>query len=645
MTMTVLLAVATVPAWLNVTPLLADHQEEIAADNRWLFENTLVDGAAFKLTLTPEGDPVFDKASVYAPRFRRMKELLSGTKGRCGVLFQATIGHGWTPDSQTPWQKLVYRGGNEPYIFCPLGQDFRTYLRDQAAKIAAERPDFFMIDDDTRLITGRDGCFCPLHLAEMSRRAGRAFSRESLIAALDREPEIARIYDKLLEDSIADVVNIVREAFDSVDPAIPGSFCCCVGDVRHASRLARLAAAKGQRPVVRLNNGRYCSESARDLGDWLQKTAMELAAIDGDVLVLDEPDTCPQNRYSMSAKDLHAHIALSLLEGCRGGKLWITRMANWEPSSGVAYRKAISENTGFYRTLNGMEVALDGVKCPLPVEPYFAVTTVWKTASWGGAAFGRMGIPFVHAKRDLPLAALTGGDAGILADSDIRRLLAGRLLVDGSGALALTRRGFSSLLGARAKPWTGPVASFEQLADGMTINEKIDAVRLEDVDPAAEKLSSLQHRAAALSDAAAEVGVGSYRFRNALGGEVVVLADRLPAGANIGAFHFYNETRKRQVIAVLRRLGMDAPVYPGDAEVLLRWGRAKDGARILAVCVSGHDDLESLPLDFGAAAPEKAERLRPDGTWAPVAVRRGAKGEVVFESPVGFLDIAVFRLR
>ena len=124
-----------------------------------------------------------------------------------------------------------------------------------------------------------------------------------------------------------------------------------------------------------------------------------------------------------------------------------------------------------------------------------------------------------------------------------------------------------------------------------------------------------------------------------------MLADRLPAGANIGAFHFYNETRKRQVIAVLRRLGMDAPVYPGDAEVLLRWGRAKDGARILAVCVSGHDDLESLPLDFGAAAPEKAERLRPDGTWAPVAVRRGAKGEVVFESPVGFLDIAVFRLR
>ena len=171
MTLTALLAVATVPAWLNVTPLLADHQGEIAADNRWLFENTLVDGVAFKLTLTPEGDPAFDKASVYAPRFRRMKELLSGAKGRCGVLFQATIGHGWTPDSQTPWQKFVDRRGMERYIFCPLGPEFRTYLRDQAAKIAAERPDFFMIDDDTRLITVRDGCFCPLHLAEMSRRA------------------------------------------------------------------------------------------------------------------------------------------------------------------------------------------------------------------------------------------------------------------------------------------------------------------------------------------------------------------------------------------------------------------------------------------------------------------------------------------
>ena len=56
------------------------------------------------------------------------------------------------------------------------------------------------------------------------------------------------------------------------------------------------------------------------------------------------------------------------------------------------------------------------------------------------------------------------------------------------------------------------------------------------------------HRSAALSEDAFEVGVGSCRFRNALGGEVIALAARLPSNVNLGAFHFYNQVRKRQVV-------------------------------------------------------------------------------------------------
>ena len=631
------------PKWINVAPLFADRVDEVAADNRWLFENTLVDGAAFKLTLTPEGDPAFDKAGTYMPVFRRMQERLKGAKGKCGVLFQATIGHGWTPDSRTPGQKFVGRDGQELYIFCPLDDAFIAYLRDQSDKIAATHPDFFMVDDDTRFITGRDGCFCPLHLAEMTRRTGRTFTRESLVAALEKEPELARTYDRLLEDSIVRVVKTVREAFDRVDAKIPGSFCCCCGDVRHASRLARLAAAKGQRPVLRLNNGRYCLETARDIPDWLHKTSLQLKTIDPDVTVLDEPDTCPQNRYSMSAKDLHAHVALALLEGCRGGKLWVTRMGSWEPASGVAYRRTLQENSGFYRALVDLGVRMEGVRCPLPAEPYFALTTRWHTLSWGSAAFGRMGIPYANEKATLPLAAFSGDEAPLLSDEDLRTLLAGRLLVDGSGALELTRRGFAEFLGAKAEPWSGPVASFERLNDGTRINSKIDAVRFRAVDPKAERLSALMHRSAALSDDATEVGVGAYRFRNALGGEVIALADRLPDRVNLFAFHFYNEVRKRQVVSYLKMLGLDAPHYPGDGEVLLRWGRAKDGSRVLVAFVCGHDDLDSLPLLFPGKAPSSAEILGSDGTWLPVRIRR--EGETtVLDTRLRFLEPVVFRL-
>lgn len=637
------------PRWLNVLPLLGEHEEELAADQRELFGSTALDAAAFIVTLTPESDPAFDKAAVYVPRFKRMQALLKGAKGQCGVLFQATIGHGWVPDSKTPWQKIVLPNGSEPYIFCPLGGDFRAYLKRQVTQIAATRPDFFMVDDDTRLVTGRGGCFCPLHLAEMKRRTGRDFTRETLLKAIDAEPAVARAWDKLLEDSIAGVVGTVRAAFDAVDPSIPGEFCCCCGDVRHATRLARLAAAPGQVPVLRLNNGRYCLETARDFPAWQHATALQLAAVPDDVVVLDEPDTCPQNRYSMSAADLHAHLSLALMEGCRGGKFWITRTGTWEPASGLAYRETLRRNRGFHEALAALAPKWEGVRIPLPRNPplSFACRGAWNAPmSWAWAAFGRFGVAYAFTADDRPVAALAGDDSKRLPDEEIRELLKRGLLLDGNGALELTRRGFGELIGARAEEWSGPVASFELLADGKTrINAKIAAVKFAGLDPAAKIRSTLRHRAAALDDASAEVGAGAYVFKNKLGGTVAVLADKLPESVSLDSFHFLNETRKRQVVALLGELGDKSPYTPSDAEAMVRWGRAKDGTRLLAAFVSGHDDMPELPLVFPAGdAPKALERLQPDGSWAGVPVLSADANHAVVASKIEFLVPAVFRV-
>ena len=53
-----------------------------------------------------------------------------------------------------------------------------------------------------------------------------------------------------------------------------------------------------------------------------------------------------------------------------------------------------------------------------------------------------------------------------------------------------TRRGFAALIGAKAEPWSGPVASFETLADGARINAKVDAVKFTGLASAAEILGS-----------------------------------------------------------------------------------------------------------------------------------------------------------
>ena len=633
-----------VPHWINVAPLLPGHESELAADQRMLYERTVVDGTAFSMKLVPEGNPATDKAAAYVPRFVRMRELLSGSKGRCGILLQATMGHGWVPDSETPFQRIVSPSGQSPYVFCPLDAGFLAYIRGQVARLAAEKPAFFMVDDDTRLISGRGGCFCPLHLAETGKRLGRTFSRETLITELDKDEAVRRVYDQVLTDSVAGLMQAIREEFDKVDASIPGSLCRCSQDARTAGRLARILAAKGQRPLVRINNSRYVRETMRDISDWLYHTARQLAVIPHDVDVLCEPDTWPQNRYSVSAADMNAHISLSLLEGCRGGKLWITRMSNWEPDSGLTYRRVLAENANFHRELLKLAPRWEGVREPLPSADVISLEE-WKNyATWGGKLLGRFGIPFAFSSemREGGIVALSSDVAADLTRDDLARLFRGKVLLEGLAAVALTARGCADLLGCSAREWQGPVASFERLEDGRELNAKIDAVRLLPGEKSVRK-SVLRHRASALDETSVDVGAGVLLNENAVGGRSLVFAGRLPDGmdpANPKVFHFYNETRKRQIVDLLMELAggvLPFPYYPGDAEVLLRWGVAANGSRVLVLFNSGHDRLDEVPVVFpeGTELPV-ARRLMPDGGWRPVSIRRDEKNAFVFETELDF---------
>ncbi len=629
--------------WINIAPFLPDHAEEIAADQRWLVANTPIDSVAFICTLVPEGNPAFDKAAVLASRFRRVKALLAGSGVHCGILLQATMGHGWIPDSTTPFQRIVRENGAEPYIFCPFGDDFLAYIRNQIATLAAERPDFFMLDDDTRLITCRNGCYCPLHIAEMERLTGRAFTRESLAAAVHGEPETAQIYNGILRDSILVLARAIRDELDKVNPATRCSFCCCSQDVRHAVDIARVLAAPGQELVIRLNNGRYLSESLRDVPAWLRMTAAQVAVLKDKATILAEPDTCPQNRYSTSATALHMHLSMSLLEGCGGAKFWITRLSSHEPASGLAYRRVLSENSGFYHSLAGLSPHWGGVRVPLSTDPDYSLPPHPLGLDWGSAVLGRFGIPYANSADEAATTVLSE-DAARLSNDELRAILARNAVLDGRAALILTARGFGGLCGVEAAEWSGPVASFETLEDGSRINTKINAVLLRPLSPAAKVKSHLMHRSAALADDADEVAPGSVFFANELGGRVFTFAAMIPNHMGLDVFDVYNERRKRQFIEAFRLvLGADFAYYPGDAEVLFRDGITDNGERILAFLSTTLDPIDEIRLHL-PDIPQQAERLGPDGKWTPVTFHKEGNGDVVFETTAKTFAVAVLRL-
>lgn len=628
--------------WVNIAPLFDHHQEETAADLKRLYNETCIDSVAFCCTLVPEANPPLNKAAILAERFLKMKELLKDCGIKCGILLQATMGHGWTPDSKSPFQNTVLPDGNSPYVFCPLGDEFLNYIRGQIATLASTEPDFFMLDDDTRLITGRGGCFCPLHLEEFKRRTGKLYTREELASLIKTDLDIAAAYDLMMQDSIIKLAKVIRQEIDNVNPLTHCSFCCCSHDAHHAANIAKALAAPGQEIIVRLNNGRYCSEGTRNIASWLNRTARQLALIPEDVIVLSEPDTCPQNRYSMGATQLNAHISMSLLEGCRGGKIWITRLGVYEPKSGEAYRKIMAKYRNFHAKLLELAPKWKGVRVP-KTGTHSPMQYKGNGLDWGSSVLGRFGIAYYNSKHPSSVSMISE-DAELLTDEEIIAALSKGAVVDGIGATWLTKRGFAHLLGAKAVKWDKPVPALEVLNDGSQINAKPKTEMLVDVDPKAKVISTYHSRTAALSNETAPISPATIYFENELGGRVVTMAMNIPDALTLGSFYFYNEKRKAMLIDLIK-LVSDTPFtyHTGDAELLVKDGTAQDGTRILAIYGVSMDTVEEIPLSI-PEPPTSVKRLMADGTWKEIAITQGDSGETVFIDTIAPLDAAVYAL-
>ncbi|MBQ3810702.1 MAG: hypothetical protein II839_07785 [Kiritimatiellae bacterium] len=645
------------PLWIDIAPLLAGREAEIEADLRRLARETCVDSVAFSCSLHPEGDPPIDKAAAFAPLVAAMKKRLEGSGLRVGVLVQSTMGHGYEPDSPSPFQRLELRDGRKPYVCCPLDERFRAHVRAQVARlVAATEPDFLLVDDDTRLGSGYGGCLCPLHRAALAERSGFAeMSFDELAAALasGADPALQRAFDETQAASMETFFRDVRAAIDSVDPALPVVLCSCGYEMPLSPRFSGILAAPGQRRAVRLNNGRYIREGLRDVPFWLHGTAWQLAQAEPDMDVLCEPDTCPHNRWATPAAILHYHLCMSLLEGCSGAKLWITNLHEWEPASGEAYRRLLARNKALYPALAALRPAWEGVRIPL------AATAAWGI-DWGSSIFGRFGFPYANTKatrhsslvtRHSPWA-LSAYDVLILSDEELRTILRDRALLDGGAAVELAKRGFAALTGVDARDRGDlPRASFEAWDVGAVNRGVPNAADLREHDPAARELSTLFHRAWELAPEATPVGPGALLFNNAEGGRVLTVAFRLPTlDRDLGHYHAWGETRKRVLAAWLDELcGGDRAAwtggawFPDDADLLFRAGRAADGTRLWAALRTTLDPLDALPLSLDGPAPARVERLAPDATWEPIPFETTADG-VVLRVRLLPLEPAVFRV-
>ena len=636
------------PRWVAVLPLNKGNAASIAKDAAALGEETFIDGIAWLCALHPEGTPPTDKAAIYAALYRESAENLRKLSSvKQGVLLQSTVGHGgWPPPSPAPFQLAVPPDAtSKTWRVCPLDRAFLAYIARTCRTLNELKPDFFMVDDDTRLVWSptAPGCFCPLHLARLAEATGRAWTREQAGAKLrSGDAEFARVWDRIKFESLAELFRTIRANFDA---NIPGILCAVPNDahMRHGAEYAALLAAPGQTPVIRGGGAPYHNHDDLHVLEMRCAYAQQMEKTGRKAIFMHEADTCPHTLWACSAVREVDHLAMLALDGVKSGKIWIARTGNnHEKRSFEVYRREFRAQRGIVEWATRDDFRMTGVVLPIPRR------------SKGNMFFrylGQVGIPFrFGTPRAGDVVALDGPTVQTMDKQAIDRALSGPVLLDAAAALWLAEHGRAADLGVDVKSWSGPSIQQQTFADGKTSFGGCPggARDLSALHPGAEALSWLFNRPR-MGAEARKVAPGSVLFRNARGGTVLTLAGSLPAATEpYFQAQFYTETYRDELVKGLMRLcGGRLPggaCYRGVGSVTCITGTTPADGDVFVLNILGGDEDPAPEMAFDAL-PVAIERLGGDGVWGAVPFTRTADGALRLDTLVQSQRAAVFRRR
>ena len=566
-------------------------------------------------SLHPAGNDVMQKALSYVPSFRKLQKLLSGKPDiKLGVLLQSTLGHGgyWnkTTDTSLAGQKMINADGTQDHRFCPFEKNFIDYITEAVSHLAELKPEFMIIDDDLRIPGKR--CFCPEHIRRINQITGRNFSRKSLAAHLENAPahdRIAQIFYQLNIESAGNVAKAVRRAIDKYDKSVSCGYCIAAPQFETAVEV--LKHAGGSDPMfLRLSNSYYLENAIKLQADKDLLTAFQTINYAKllNIPLIDESDTCPQDRFSKSARTMNLHIVSGILHGCRGGKLWFDNSA---VNVCDEFEKTFAEYHGLYRELAELmkQYTPDSAVTHIPPferEPYPAFGHNFHLkGDWNKNVFGKIGLPVSYADMQFKgTHLLAGSQVDHYTDEELCAMLKEKVIIDGRAAIKLTERGFAEKIGVHAVP--GKVkANNEKILDNGIVCRFSSADNYAEFRPAksAEILSRICYNQQ-------ELLPGSVFFQNAAGGKIVTISLDIE---KVVPMNLLNPGRKIFFTDILEKLDAAPAVITAFQDSKLMCGILKDGRMMWSIINYSYDPL---PLEFATKKKiTKISELMPNGSY------------------------------
>ena len=292
-------------------------------------------------------------------------------------------------------------------------------------------------------------------------------------------------------------------------------------------------------------------------------------------------------------------------------------------NSGKKFKEILASHVGYYDELHRIskKIKFVGAAASFIEQKYqyfFGEKHVKKHDNfWTTCFFERVGIPFYFSDEAEKAVFLEGKIVSDMIDEHIKELFFGSVFCSSDAACDLIERGFGDLLGVTIKEHQEQIINGEVFDEEFTLTVS-KQIGLKELIPTSEKTEKLSY-------CYKKTPTGFMRLFPAVtlfereGGKVSGVFAGVPKAPYhyTTAFSFLTETRKNQLIGMLKRAGA-LPVYLyGDNEICMRAGYLDSGELFTMLFNLGYDPEEKV-VYYLEKAPKKAEKLEADGSYSEI---------------------------
>ena len=419
-----------------------------------------------------------ERDDAYFAQLRRVKERMEFFRAaglEVGV-WMSTIGYGGpvmhryqkASEGMTHIRSITGRDAQD--AFCPLDETFTTLTCQIIADTAALQPDMIMLDDELCLsVRPGIGCACDRHMAEYRRLLGEDIPLAELPGKIctGGKNRYRDTWLDLMGDTLRDFCRKMRQAVDSVNPAIRMGFCSgfTSWDMEGVDAVELTEILAGETvPFLRFTGAPYWPAASRFGMQPLQAVVecnrrQYAYCRDKGIEVFTEQDPYPHTRFHVPAAFMECFDLSTLVaEDMDRLKYFFTYVSPLEYETG--YIDAHKRNEGLRQEI--AEVFNDkeaiGIRVYAPMSPFREM----KLPNWfigereimrrwfssAACMLSMQAIPAVHEGRGI--CGIAFGEGARLLDEEA---LAGGMILDVPAAQLLQERGVDvGLLSAKSLP-------------------------------------------------------------------------------------------------------------------------------------------------------------------------------------------------